>query len=176
MIKSVSPGSLCGTLAVMPSKSASHRAVMMAAMAAGTTRIEPLQLSKDVEATLRCAQTLGLIDAPEITPHATPGFVRVCMHGGGSVMGGSSMRSTCAPSAFLYTHRIKHFGINLSSSQNTSPRLIFRAGALHSLFYARSSVTRLSMSMISMLCGQLVMHAPHSRQCEGSLPSSVRRA
>ena len=98
MIKSVSPGSLCGTLAVMPSKSASHRAVMMAAMAAGTTRIEPLQLSKDVEATLRCAQALGLIDAPEIAPHATPGFVRVCMHGGGSVMGGSVRTLDCGES------------------------------------------------------------------------------
>ena len=32
MQKTVSPASLCGTLDVIPSKSASHRAVMMAAL------------------------------------------------------------------------------------------------------------------------------------------------
>ncbi|MBQ7785418.1 MAG: 3-phosphoshikimate 1-carboxyvinyltransferase [Clostridia bacterium] len=98
MIKTVSPGSLSGTLAVMPSKSASHRAVMMAAMAGGQTRLAPLQLSKDIQATLDCAQALGLIDAPEILPHQTPGFVSVRIHGGQSVMGGGLRTLDCGES------------------------------------------------------------------------------
>ena len=55
MIKIVSPSSLAGQLAVMPSKSASHRAVMMAALCQNTTELAPLQLSRDIEATLSCA-------------------------------------------------------------------------------------------------------------------------
>ena len=51
MIKTVSPSPLSGTLQVMPSKSASHRAVMMAALAKGETELSPLQLSRDIEAT-----------------------------------------------------------------------------------------------------------------------------
>jgi len=98
MIKTVSPGSLSGTLAVMPSKSASHRAVMMAAMAGGQTRLSPLQLSRDIQATLDCAQALGLIDAPEIKPHQTPGFVSVNIHGGQSVMGGGLRTLDCGES------------------------------------------------------------------------------
>ena len=60
MNKTVSPSPLSGTLQVMPSKSASHRAVMMAALAKGETELSPLQLSRDIEATLACAQALGL--------------------------------------------------------------------------------------------------------------------
>lgn len=61
MNKTVSPSSLRGTLSVIPSKSASHRAVMMAAMAEGETVLAPLQLSRDIEATLSCARALGLM-------------------------------------------------------------------------------------------------------------------
>ena len=60
MEKIVSPGFLSGTLRMLPSKSASHRAVMMAAMAQGKTLLEPLQLSQDISATLSCAEALGL--------------------------------------------------------------------------------------------------------------------
>ena len=94
----VSPASLSGTLAVMPSKSASHRAVMMAAMASGQTELAPIQLSEDVKATLSCAKALGLIDAPVITPHEIPGFVRVRLSGGQSVMGGSLRTLDCGES------------------------------------------------------------------------------
>ena len=67
MNKTVSPSPLSGTLQVMPSKSASHRAVMMAALAKGETELSPLQLSRDIEATLACAAALGLgqHDAPQ---------------------------------------------------------------------------------------------------------------
>ena len=60
MNKTVTPGDLHGELRVLPSKSASHRAVMMAALARGKTLLEPMQLSKDIGATLACAQALGL--------------------------------------------------------------------------------------------------------------------
>ena len=60
MEKTVLPGSLQGTIAVIPSKSASHRAVMLAAMAQGDTQLTPLQRSRDIEATLDCAQALDL--------------------------------------------------------------------------------------------------------------------
>ena len=67
MQKTVSPASLCGTLDVIPSKSASHRAVMMAALCKEDTRLAPLQRSRDIEATLACAAALGLgqHDAPQ---------------------------------------------------------------------------------------------------------------
>ena len=60
MEKTVLPGSLRGTIAVIPSKSASHRAVMLAAMAQGETLLSPLQRSRDIEATLACARALDL--------------------------------------------------------------------------------------------------------------------
>ena len=81
MIKTVSPSPLSGTLQVMPSKSASHRAVMMAALAKGETTLAPLQLSRDIEATLACAQALGLCARPQILPHALPGFVSARLPG-----------------------------------------------------------------------------------------------
>lgn len=60
MEKTVSPASLSGQIQIIPSKSASHRAVMMAAMCRTETKIHPLQLSRDVEATIACARALGL--------------------------------------------------------------------------------------------------------------------
>ena len=60
MDKTVSPASLSGQIDIIPSKSASHRAVMMAALCREKTLITPLQRSKDIEATLRCAKALGL--------------------------------------------------------------------------------------------------------------------
>ena len=52
MNRTVLPGSLCGRLSIIPSKSASHRAVMLAALSDGETALSPLALSRDVEATL----------------------------------------------------------------------------------------------------------------------------
>lgn len=82
MNKTVFPASLSGSLAVMPSKSASHRAVMMAAMAGGETELSPLQLSRDIEATLSCAQALGLVKDVRLSPHELPGFTRAVITGG----------------------------------------------------------------------------------------------
>ena len=63
MNKTVLPRPLSGQLRIIPSKSASHRAVMLAALADGETALAPLALSRDVEATLSCAKALGLLDS-----------------------------------------------------------------------------------------------------------------
>ena len=83
MNKTVEPKTLSGGLRMLPSKSASHRAVMMAAMAEGKTQLEPLQLSKDISATLACAQALGLTRGAAIAESETEGFVRAEIWGGG---------------------------------------------------------------------------------------------
>lgn len=98
MIKTVCPSSLSGTLPVMPSKSASHRAVMLAAMAKGETTLAPLQLSQDVKATLACAEALGLIHSAQIAPHETPGFISARIVGGLSPVPGLARTLDCGES------------------------------------------------------------------------------
>ncbi len=63
MNKTIGPLALCGEIPIMPSKSASHRAVIMAALCAAPTRLAPLQLSRDISASLACAQALGMTAA-----------------------------------------------------------------------------------------------------------------
>ena len=55
----VLPGKLSGELAVPGSKSAGHRTVIAAALAAGESRIENLTPSKDIGATLQAVEALG---------------------------------------------------------------------------------------------------------------------
>ncbi|MDO5377054.1 MAG: 3-phosphoshikimate 1-carboxyvinyltransferase [Clostridia bacterium] len=98
MIKTVSPASLRGKLRVIPSKSASHRAVMLASLAASETSLEPIQLSRDIEATLECAKALGLASGAEITPHELPGFSRVRLCGGQSAASGTQRVLDCGES------------------------------------------------------------------------------
>lgn len=98
MNKTVSPSPLSGTLQVMPSKSASHRAVMMAALAKGETELSPLQLSRDIEATLACARALGLTDQARILPHALPGFVTARISGGQQAAAGHPRVLDCGES------------------------------------------------------------------------------
>lgn len=85
MIRAIQPAALGGTLRVMPSKSASHRAVLAAALASEPCEVAPLQLSADVEATLRCARALGLLADCALEPlsGAQEGFVRARLRGGG---------------------------------------------------------------------------------------------
>ena len=73
-------GALSGNLGIIPSKSAAHRAVLLASLAYGETVIEPLQLSEDISATLACTQQLGLTRGSATAP-ATPGFVRMRIMG-----------------------------------------------------------------------------------------------
>ena len=57
-----------GTAAVPPSKSAAHRAVLCAALAEGTSRIENIEYSQDIRATLGAVAQLGAKVTEE--PHA----------------------------------------------------------------------------------------------------------
>jgi len=58
-VAAIEPGRLAGTTAVPPSKSAAHRAVVCAALAAGTSHIGNVEFSQDILATLGAAQQLG---------------------------------------------------------------------------------------------------------------------
>lgn len=78
----IQPSSLHGALRVMPSKSASHRAVLMAALCSGESVLEPLQLSNDVQATLDCMKALGLAQAQLEPLPGGDGFVRCRVTGG----------------------------------------------------------------------------------------------
>ena len=88
MNKTVRPSALQGVLRVIPSKSASHRAVMLAAMAQGQTQVAPLQLSRDIEATLACAKALGVCSGASLSPAGANGLVRAAITGGGAAVCG----------------------------------------------------------------------------------------
>ncbi len=53
------PGRLQGTLAVPPSKSVAHRAIICAALAKGESQVSPVDDSQDMQATLQCMASLG---------------------------------------------------------------------------------------------------------------------
>lgn len=55
----ITPTPLNGEIAVPPSKSAVHRAVLCAAMAKGVSRIRPVDFSNDIRATVSCIRALG---------------------------------------------------------------------------------------------------------------------
>ncbi len=51
----------CGTVTPPPSKSVSHRALICAGLAHGTSVVEHLEYSEDIIATMRCLQALGIV-------------------------------------------------------------------------------------------------------------------
>ena len=55
----ITPGPLEGTVTPPPSKSIAHRAILAAALTNGTSTIQNVALSQDIEATLRCISALG---------------------------------------------------------------------------------------------------------------------
>lgn len=56
---SITPQTLCGHVPVPASKSIMHRALICAALSKGTSIIRRIYCSEDIEATIRCLQTLG---------------------------------------------------------------------------------------------------------------------
>ncbi|NLT96991.1 MAG: 3-phosphoshikimate 1-carboxyvinyltransferase [Christensenellaceae bacterium] len=54
------PTKLAGSVAVPPSKSAAHRAIISAALAEGTSRIAHVDLSSDIRATIGACRALGV--------------------------------------------------------------------------------------------------------------------
>lgn len=59
MTVEITPAPLCGKVFIPPSKSAAHRLILGAALAKGTSRVEPACHSKDIDATLKAAAALG---------------------------------------------------------------------------------------------------------------------
>ncbi len=59
MIITLNQGPLNGTLRVPPSKSITHRLLIAAALAEGTSVIDNVDFSNDVDATMRCLRMLG---------------------------------------------------------------------------------------------------------------------
>ncbi|MCQ4021562.1 MULTISPECIES: 3-phosphoshikimate 1-carboxyvinyltransferase [unclassified Ruminococcus] len=55
----LSPSRLVGKVTVPPSKSDVHRAIICAALSKGVSVISPVELSKDINATIGCAKALG---------------------------------------------------------------------------------------------------------------------
>lgn len=55
----IEPKKLSGLVAVPPSKSAAHRAVICASLARGVSVMEPVELSNDIRATIDCVKELG---------------------------------------------------------------------------------------------------------------------
>lgn len=61
----ITPGRLSGPVTPPASKSQSHRLIIAAALAEGTSRLSNLSLSQDITATLRCMEALGAIPEGE---------------------------------------------------------------------------------------------------------------
>ena len=55
----IRPGKLTGAVTPPPSKSQAHRLIIAAALAQGESRLENVDLSQDIRATLGCMETLG---------------------------------------------------------------------------------------------------------------------
>lgn len=55
----ITPSKLCGEVDIPSSKSASHRALICAALAKGTSRIHGITLSDDIKATVTAMAQLG---------------------------------------------------------------------------------------------------------------------
>lgn len=53
-------GSMNGSITTIPSKSVTHRAIICAALSQGKCKISNVELSKDIQATINCIDTLGL--------------------------------------------------------------------------------------------------------------------
>lgn len=58
-IAKIIPNTIKGEITMPPSKSAAHRAIICAALAKGISKISPIELSKDISATINCVKELG---------------------------------------------------------------------------------------------------------------------
>ena len=57
----ITPTKLSGTIQVPPSKSLAHRAIIAASLAKGISRIDNIEYSKDIQATIKAMVSLLLI-------------------------------------------------------------------------------------------------------------------
>ncbi len=91
MIARVWPGALSGRVPAIPSKSAAHRLMLLAALADGPTLLSPEAHSDDIDATLGCLSVLGaahrmLPEGAEILPgRGRPGGAADCRESGSTL-------------------------------------------------------------------------------------------
>lgn len=78
----IEPSALGGCLRVIPSKSVAHRALILAAMSRGESRLLPLQHSRDVQATMRAMEALGRARMQWQEGEADEGFAQCTVQGG----------------------------------------------------------------------------------------------
>ena len=111
----ITPSLLQGEVAIPPSKSITHRAIIAAGLSQGVSRLEPVLLSKDILATCRGMEVLGAqIDYGE----ADQGFGRLTVQGSGGPRAirntihcresGSTLRFLLPLAALLDTEMIFH--------------------------------------------------------------------
>ena len=76
------PAAIGGRITAPPSKSMAHRAVLSAALARGCSRVENLEFSQDVDATLTAAARLGADYRPWLCglPGRPGGLLREWQH------------------------------------------------------------------------------------------------
>ena len=86
------PSKLCGTLAIQPSKSDAHRAVLAAALSDGVSRIDHIAWSDDIRATAQACEALGIAkvemqkDFCAVTPTRAAGDPEVFCNESGSTL------------------------------------------------------------------------------------------
>ena len=86
------PSTLCGTLAIQPSKSDAHRAVLAAALSDGVSRIDHIAWSDDIRATAQACEALGIAkvemqkDFCAVTPTRAAGDPEVFCNESGSTL------------------------------------------------------------------------------------------
>ena len=56
----ITPAKLQGTVQVPPSKSLAHRAIICASLAKGVSRIDNIEYSKDIQATIKAMKSLAI--------------------------------------------------------------------------------------------------------------------
>ena len=79
----ISPAKLNGEILIPSSKSMGHREIICAGLAEGTSIVDNISMSKDIEATMRCLKAMGVVIV-EI-PSQFPGRVALQITGTGAL-------------------------------------------------------------------------------------------
>mgnify|MGYP002644749285 CR=1 FL=1 len=79
----ITPAKLNGSVCVPSSKSMGHREIICAGLSAGTSIVDNISMSADMEATLRCLTALGI--GFQKVPSERPGRTALAINGSGNV-------------------------------------------------------------------------------------------
>jgi len=147
----LSPGNVEGTISAPPSKSMTHRALILAALAEGTSRVKSPLISDDTIATMKVLEQLGvqlerkedevIIEGSQLSPPDHPLdcnesgttmrlITSICplLKGPCTITGGKSLSKR--PMAPLLD-ALNQLGVNLESNDGKPPLTIYGSGELH---------------------------------------------